>query len=185
MGPPCSHRIPRVRWYSGYRLLLRRFVYRTLTFFGQLSHTVRLQLCMNYAVRTPTVLLPLVWPLPISLATTFGISVDFSSSGYLDVSVPRVPHVTLWIHVTFHGSSPWVFPHSEICGYNAHLRLPAAYRSLSRPSSAPDAKAFTLCSCSLELPYDLSVVFDLSIFGSRFSELLEFLQINFGIIFFA
>ena len=138
---------------------------------------------MNYAVRTPTVLLPLVWPLPISLATTFGISVDFSSSGYLDVSVPRVPHVTLWIHVTFHGSSPWVFPHSEICGYNAHLRLPAAYRSLSRPSSAPDAKAFTLCSCSLELPYDLSVVFDLSIFGSRFSELLEFLQIIFGIIF--
>ena len=185
MVPPRSHRISRVRWYSGYRLLSLRFVYRTLTFFGQLSHTVRLQLCMNCAVRTPTVLLPLVWPLPISLATTRGISVDFSSSGYLDVSVPRVPHVTLWIHVTFHGSSPWVFPHSEICGYNAHLRLPAAYRSLSRPSSAPDAKAFTLCSCSLELPYDLSVVFDLSIFGSRFSELLEFLQINFGIIFFA
>ena len=132
---------------------------------------------MNYAVRTPTVLLPLVWPLPISLATTRGISFDFSSSGYLDVSVPRVPHVTLWIHVTFHGSSPWVFPHSEICGYNAHLRLPAAYRSLSRPSSAPDAKAFTLCSCSLELPYDLFQ--DL---GSRFlSELLEFLQM-FGIL---
>ncbi len=28
----------------------------------------------------------------------------------------------------------------------AYLQLPAAYRSLSRPSSAPDAKAFTLCS---------------------------------------
>ena len=35
---------------------------------------------------------------------------------------------------------------------NAHLQLTAAYRSLSRPSSAPDAKAFALCSCSLELP---------------------------------
>ena len=35
---------------------------------------------------------------------------------------------------------------------DAYLQLPAAYRSLSRPSSAPDAKAFTLCSCSLELP---------------------------------
>ena len=34
----------------------------------------------------------------------------------------------------------------------AYLQLPAAYRSLSRPSSAPDAKAFTLCSYSLELP---------------------------------
>ena len=33
----------------------------------------------------------------------------------------------------------------------AYLQLPAAYRSLSRPSSAPDAKAFTLCSYSLEL----------------------------------
>ena len=33
-----------------------------------------------------------------------------------------------------------------------YLQLPEAYRSLSRPSSAPDAKAFTLCSYSLELP---------------------------------
>ena len=34
-----------------------------------------------------------VWALPRSLATTWGITVVFSSSGYLDVSVPRVcPH---------------------------------------------------------------------------------------------
>ena len=58
-----------------------------------------------YAVRTPTVLLPSVWPLPRSLATTSGISVDFFSSPYLDVSVREVPHATLWIHVTFH----WFF----------------------------------------------------------------------------
>ena len=32
------------------------------------------------------------------------------------------------------------------------MQLPEAYRSLSRPSSAPDAKAFALCSFSLELP---------------------------------
>ena len=32
----------------------------------------------------------LVWALPISLATTLGITIVFSSSGYLDVSVPRV-----------------------------------------------------------------------------------------------
>ena len=35
---------------------------------------------------------------------------------------------------------------------NAYLQLPAAFRSLSRPSSAPDAKAFSICSSSLELP---------------------------------
>ena len=32
-----------------------------------------------------------VWASPISLATTLGITVVFFSSGYLDVSVPRVP----------------------------------------------------------------------------------------------
>ena len=41
----------------------------------------------------------LVWALPVSLAATPGITVVFSSSGYLDVSVHRVPLRTLWIHV--------------------------------------------------------------------------------------
>ena len=43
------------------------------------------------------------------------------------------------------------FPHSEILGYNAYVQLPQAYRSLSRPSSAPDAKAFPLRSYQLDL----------------------------------
>ena len=34
----------------------------------------------------------------------------------------------------------------------AYLQLPAAFRSLSRPSSAPNAKASSVCSSSLELP---------------------------------
>ena len=71
---------------------------------------------IHVTVRTPKVLLLLVWPPPLSLATTRGISVDFFSSGYLDVSVPRVPYVSLWIHDTLHDSSPCGFPHSEICG---------------------------------------------------------------------
>ena len=69
-----------------------------------------------FAVLTPKVLLLSVWPLPRSLATTCGISFDFSSSGYLDVSVPRVPRVHLCVQCTLHGSSPWVFPHSDISG---------------------------------------------------------------------
>ena len=36
---------------------------------------------------------------PLSLATTWGISVDFFSSGYLDVSVRRVRFLTLWIQI--------------------------------------------------------------------------------------
>ena len=98
----------------------------------------------------------MVSPLPLSLATTHRISFDFFSSAYLDVSLRRVPFLKLWIYFRIHGSSPCGLPHSEICGYNAYLQLPAAYRSLSRPSSAPDAKAFTLCSFSLELPLVLS-----------------------------
>ena len=46
------------------------------------------------------------------------------------------------------GVSPFGNPRIE-----AYLQLPVAYRSLSRPSSAPDAKAFTLRSNSLELLY--------------------------------
>ena len=57
----------------------------------------------------------------------------------------------------------------------AYLQLPAAFRSLSRPSSAPDAKAFTLCSFSLELPAFLQC-------SVLFSELLEFRQILLGFL---
>ena len=67
------------------------FTYRTITFYGMLSHTFLLTILDLLPVRTPTVFLQQVWPPPLSLATTRGISVDFFSSGYLDVSVPRVP----------------------------------------------------------------------------------------------
>ena len=40
-----------------------------------------------------------VWALPTSLAATKGISVDFFSSGYLDVSVPLVRFLSLCIQL--------------------------------------------------------------------------------------
>ena len=46
---------------------------------------------------TPKELLLSVWPLSRSLATTKEISVDFSSSPYLDVSVQAVPLIHLLI----------------------------------------------------------------------------------------
>ena len=42
---------------------------------------------------------------------------------------------------------------------NAYLQLPEAYRSLSRLSSAPSAKAFALRPCSLDLSNVLSRTF--------------------------
>ena len=52
---------------------------------------------------TPKVFLPQVWPLPRSLATTCGISVDFFSSPYLDVSVQAVSLIYLWIQYMMYG----------------------------------------------------------------------------------
>jgi hypothetical protein len=39
-----------------------------------------------------------VWAGPLSLAATDGITIVFFSWGYLDVSVPPVRHIQLWIH---------------------------------------------------------------------------------------
>ena len=75
------------------------FVYGIITLFDVLSHTLRLTIMIHDAVQTPAVFLLLVWPLPRSLATTSGISVDVFSSPYLDVSVQAVPHVYLFYSV--------------------------------------------------------------------------------------
>src|ERR1700751_381306 len=42
------------------------------------------------------------------------------------------------------------FTHSEILGSMTGQRLPQAYRSRPRPSSALSAKASTVCPCSLD-----------------------------------
>ena len=91
MVPPASHRVSRVRWYSGAHYVNHLFVYRTITYYGLPSQTVLLKL-LNHLCgsATPKVLLPPVWPLSLSLAATQKIDVSFSSSAYLDVSVQRV-----------------------------------------------------------------------------------------------
>ena len=104
-------------------------MYVTLTLFRWPSHAIPLDSQIHIAVRTPGVLLLLVWPLPRSLATTSGISVDFSSSPYLDVSVQAVPLIHLCIQCMmikhdFNRIAP--FGNLRI---NAYLRLPVAYRS--------------------------------------------------------
>ena len=146
MVPPVSHRVSRVRRYSGFSLLGLLFAYRALTLYGRPSQTFRLSNSSRDDCPQPRRINPTVWPLPRSLATTYGISFDFSSRSYLDVSVQIVPHVHLFdsMHVTWI-LSMWVAPfgNSRINGY---LLLPETYRSLSRPSSAPDAKAFPLRS---------------------------------------
>ena len=115
-----------------------------------LSNTVQLLIKMRYAGPQPQKACSLVWALPISLAATFGIDLSFFSSGYLDVSVPRVPSP----QTMYSSASDWATP-SRVSpfgrqGIYACLRLPHAFRSLPRPSSALGALASTLCSCSLD-----------------------------------
>ena len=151
MVPPVSHRVPRVRRYSGFSSLSSLFAYRTLTFCGRSSHTFPLSYFHLQLSATPRAFLPSVWPMARSIASTCAISVDFSSSPYLDVSVQAVPSVYLCIQYTVRrrypaGVSPFGYPRID-----AYLRLPVAFRSLSRPSSAPSAKASPLRSLYLDL----------------------------------
>ena len=109
---------------------------------------------------TPSSLLISVWPLPLSLATTNRISVDFSSSPYLDVSVQEVPLIYLWIQYMIYELHSYGLLHSEICGsmfaYNSP-QLIAVNHVLLRfpmPRHPPCALfSFTICFSWVLLKY--------------------------------
>ena len=144
MVPPYSDQVSRVWPYSGICAALSVFTYVVLTLSDRPSHAVRLTAQVLNAVRTPEVFLLPVCPLPRSLATTYGISFDVSSSPYLDVSVQAVPFQYLWIQYwIMEYELHWVAPFRYL-RINGCLLLPEAFRSLPRLSSAPSAKAFTL-----------------------------------------
>ena len=63
---------------------------------------------------------------------------------------PTFPLPGLYIQRGVTRSSLAGFPHSEILGSESAYRLPEAYRRLLRPSSAPIAKASTVCSLKLD-----------------------------------
>ena len=100
--------------------------YRAITVYGRTFQIVLLYICLvtSRAVRNPLRTAPTtpimqrlraytqsVWALPISLAATLRISVDFCSCRYLDVSVPCVRLVALWIQTTIsRHDSGWVPP---------------------------------------------------------------------------
>ena len=146
MVPPVSHGVSRVPRYSGSDLKYFAFRLRGSHPLWQAFPDLSTKLVLRDDRPQPRRINPPVWPLPRSLATTCGISVDVFSSPYLDVSVQAVPRVHLFdsMHADWILSSRVApFGNPRINGY---LLLPVAYRSLSRPSSAPDAKAFPLRS---------------------------------------
>ena len=116
MVPACSIKVSRVSMYSGSRLVNSSFAYGAFTLSGRLSQNRSAKLVESITRSEPRNARTPVWPLSLSLAATHKIDVSFSSSGYLDVSVHRVPFRTLWIGVRMTGVLPAGFPHSDICG---------------------------------------------------------------------
>ena len=127
---PSSHRVSRVRRYSGSSLPVSSFAYGTLTLYGRLSQTFLLDSSGHDASPNPKDPEgPLVWPPPRSLATTGGISVDVFSCPYLDVSVQGVPLVRLFDSPHDTQVLPvWVSPFGNL-RITAYVQLPEAYRS--------------------------------------------------------
>ena len=116
MVPAPSDKVSRVSSYSGYRSVSLSFAYGAFTLSGRLSQSRSAGLSESGPRSEPRNARIPVWPLPRSLAATCGIDVSFSSSGYLDVSVHRVPLHALWIGAWMTGVCPAGFPHSEIHG---------------------------------------------------------------------
>ena len=92
--------------------------------FWFVAHPISRSYNPGVAVTTP------VWADPISLAATLGITLVFSSSGYLDVSVRRV-RLHCWMPYLQYGG----LPHSDTRGSMVMCTSPrifAAYRVLLR-----------------------------------------------------
>ena len=148
-----SHRISPVPWYSGTLLGQLSYVYRTITFYGAAFQAA------STSTRGPVmqVLQPRCGRNHIGLgyspfarrysgnhAAIQDRLIVFSSSGYLDVSVPRVRfHVPMYSARDDRSSTGRVAPFGNPRIYTC-LLLPVAYRSLPRPSSPVHAKASTI-----------------------------------------
>ena len=133
MVPADSRRIPRAPRYSGYRYASCRFAYRAFTVCGVTFQTLPLTTLLatmrsynpGEAGTSP------VWAFPRSLATTGGITFCFLFLRVLRCfSSPRSPPQIADDTPSACRVVPFGNPR-----INGHLRLPAAYRSLSRPSS--------------------------------------------------
>ena len=135
MVPAPSVKVSRVSTYSGSRLVLLSFAYGAFTLSGWLSQNHSAKDLESIVRSEPRSARTPVWALSISLAATFEITVVFSSSGYLDVSVHRVPFLNLWIGLRILEVCSSGFPHSEISGSKdicSSPKLFAAYHVFHR-----------------------------------------------------
>lgn len=158
-----SHGISRAPCYLGYSSRqAKHFDYGVRTLYDQAFKPVRLYLLVTSTTRqndqkSPTT--PNVQRLPAITHARFSLirfrSPLLTESLLLSLPVgtemfhfPTFPLPALYIQagVTRSARRPAGFPHSDTLGSQCAYPLPEAYRRLLRPSSAPDAKASTVCS---------------------------------------
>lgn len=158
-----SHGISRAPCYLGYSSrCTQHFNYGAGTHYGPPFKTVRLYRHITSTTRqndqkSPAT--PLLQPLPGITQKRFSLirfrspllteSLLFSLPvGTEMFHFPTFPLPALYIQAGVTRSHKRLagFPHSETLGSKCAYPLPEAYRRLLRPSSAPDAKASTVCS---------------------------------------
>ena len=135
MVPAYSVKVPRVSTYSGYRHANRPFTYGAFTLSGRPSQAVLLSLLDQFRGPNPGVHALRFGLFPFRSPLLPESHVVFSSSGYLDVSVHRVPLLTLCIGVRILEVCSSGFPHSEISGSKdicSSPKLFAAYHVFHR-----------------------------------------------------
>ena len=116
MVPAHSHKVSRVSWYSGSCHVPPVFAYGAFTLSGRSFQDRSARLISNVCSPNPGVHALRFGLFPFRSPLLWKSHVVFSSSGYLDVSVHRVPLHTLWIGVWMIRVLRTGFPHSDICG---------------------------------------------------------------------
>ena len=151
MVPAHSIKVSRVSMYSGYRHVIFPFAYGAFTLSGRLSQNLSARIDKSIMRSEPRNARIPVWPLSISLAATLEIDFFFLFLRLLRCfsSPGSLPYVMDW-RMDDWSSSSRVSPFRYL-RLNGYLLLPAAFRSLSRLSSALSAKASTLRSFLLDL----------------------------------
>ena len=172
--PTYSYEIPRASYYSGYYHVSLSFIYWTFTVYGMLSQTFLLDLLNQLYSPLPQMYYYfwfrlLLFRSPLLQESSF-LSFPVTTQMFQFITFPLICYFT---HILITNHFLLVeFPHSDICGYNGYLLLPTAFRSLSRPSSALGAQAFSLRSQQLNL-----------LASSKLSFILCYIVINFSTVF--
>ena len=135
MVPAHSHKVSRVSWYSGSCHARLPFVYGAFTLSGWLSQNHSTRLTRQFCSPNPGVHALRFGLFRVRSPLLTESHVVFSSAGYLDVSVHRVPYIWLCIHHMLTEVLSARFPHSDISGSQDMCSSPklfAAYHVFHR-----------------------------------------------------